>query len=777
MIRSKLSSNRIGSGLFRVALLLSSTGLAQPSLAQNNASDSKDPSGSDTSASGLAASVPAQATSPEPAPSGDIVVTALRRSTSLQQTPLSVAAVGGKLLAEKGSVDFIDFASSVPGFTIRDNGPGQRRPVIRGIQGAGEAQVGTYYDEFPITSSPGATNDAGRFAPDIKLIDVDRVEVLRGPQGTLFGSGSEGGTLKVVTNKPNLQDWSGSLGAQTGFVSHGDPDLSLNGVVNVPIVNGALAVRAVGYSEHDGGYIDNVALKVNNINKVDTQGGRIEVRALPTSKLTIDLLALYQHMHADAGNAVTKSLGDLKANLAAYDPLNDNVQVYGATATWKTKFATFVGNFSYFKRDLDFNFLFPGAPIPHTSPLQTGNAIVQQPQTSDSKTYELRAQSPDNHSPLTWTIGAFEQNRDAYFRSFIPFTDATGHVTTSLPIYQDRSAKASLDQTAVYGDVSYTLWDKLTGSVGLRWFHYNVTSLQQTTIATNGVIPSNAGIYTGFPSFKQSGVLKKFELSYKVNRDIMLYALRSEGFRPGGANQNQSPVIPVGYGSDKTINYEGGVKSQWFNRRLTLNADYYHIIWNNLQVAGSTPDGLFRFTTNAGAAKVDGVEVELSGRPTDHLDLGLTYGYTNARLSKDQPFIPGVPRRGLAGDRIPAVPKNTVNFSAEQSFDVASDVVFRLRGEVQYVSGSQNNFHPTLTSATTGAETGVSDPFFAKYPGYTTFDFRGTVDFGRYNVQAFINNATDKRGVTYDFIDNFRPGGYTYYIHPRTIGLAANVKF
>jgi len=709
--------------------------------------------------------------------SDEIVVTALRRTTSLQETPISIAAVGGELLQEKGAKDLIDIAASVPGFTMRDNGPGQRRPVIRGIQGAGEAQVGTYYDEFPVSSSPGATNDAGRFAPEIKLVDIDRVEVLRGPQGTLFGGGSMGGTLRIVTNKPNLDEWSGSIGSQVGFVSHGGTDMSINGAVNIPIAPGLAGLRLVGYAGRADGFIDNVTLGDKGINRSDYAGGRASLRVEPTSSLTLDLFALYQKYHTDAGNAVIASLGDLKSNLPAYDPLTDEVQLYGATAQWKTKFATIVGNFSYYQRNLDFTFLFPNLPIPRSSPTTLGTGIVQQPETSRAKTYELRAQSPDDKSALVWTIGAYHQDRDALTYSLLPFAAATGHPSPTLPHYQDRSIKTTLAQTALFGELSYTLWDRLTATAGIRWFDYKVTSLQATTIAAGGIIPANPGVYTGAAPFKQSDTTTKFGLSYKIDRDLMLYVLRSEGFRPGGANQNVSPLIPPGFGSDSVTNYEVGIKSQWFDRRLTLNADYYHLIWDNMQVAGSTPDGLFRFTTNAGQAKVDGIELELSGRPTPSLELGLTYGHVNARLTKDQPFVPGVPRRGLKGDKVPAVADNSLNLSAEKSFIVSDDLTVRLRGEAQYVAGSQNNLHPTLVSTVTGTDTGITDPYFARYPGYTTYDLRLTFDFAKYTIQAFAMNLTDKRGTTFIFVDNFRPAGYSYYIRPRTIGLSASMKF
>jgi outer membrane receptor protein involved in Fe transport len=253
----------------------------------------------------------------------EVVVTALRRDTELQRTPVSVAAVSADTLSQTHALDFIDFAASIPGFTILDNGPGERRPIIRGIESAGEAEVGIYYDEFPITSTPGATNDAGRFTPDIKLIDVQQVEVLRGPQGTLFGAGSEAGTIQTIFNKPELSEYSGAVAADFANVSHGTHNVMVNGVVNIPMIAGTLGMRLAGYQIDDSGFINNVALGIRGINRGYTNGGRAAVRYEPTDRLTLDLLALYHRAHYDAGNQAIAALGDLESNVPAYDPLDD----------------------------------------------------------------------------------------------------------------------------------------------------------------------------------------------------------------------------------------------------------------------------------------------------------------------------------------------------------------------------------------------------------------------------------------------------------------------
>lgn len=719
----------------------------------------------------------------------EVVVTALRRDTELQKTPVSVAAVSADVLAQTGARDFIDFAASVPGFTLLDNGPGERRPIIRGIQGAGEGEVGIYYDEFPITSTPGATNDAGRFTPDIKLIDVQQVQILRGPQGTLFGAGSEGGTLQTIFNKPDLQNCSGDLSADVGDVSHGTQNTDVNGTVNVPLLSGVLGMRLTGYQIDNSGFIDNTVLGVEDINKGQTNGGRAAFRYEPLSNLTIDLLALYHHAHFDAGNEAIASLGDLRSNVPAYDPLDDTVRLFGGTLRYSFAHATLTLNTSAFRRTLDFNFTFPGLPIPWSQagaqglpPFTsgeptTGNAIVQQPQNTRASTYEVRLNAPDSAAAFQWTLGGFIQNRNAHARSRLPFVGPDGQPNPLYPLYQDRSILSRLDQRAAFGELSYVFFEKLTATGGGRWESFSASNATAYSINTGGSIGS--GTYTG-RDFSSSKFIKRFNLAYQLTHNLMAYATYSEGFRAGGANQAvaNEPTVPLGYAPDTVKNYEGGVKTQWFDRTLTVNADYYRMDWNDIQVQGSTPDGLFRFTTNAGAARSDGVEVEMHERPARNLDLGLTYGWTHARLTRNEPFNPGLTESGYAGDRLPNVPDESLNVSADYTWPLVNALALRFYGSYQYVGRSQNLFSPFLADKVTGAMAATPDPGFAYMAGYSIIDGRISLQSDRWTISAYANNLTDKRAASNVLWDSpFTPGRYTYYIPPRTVGMSARVNF
>ena len=716
-----------------------------------------------------------------------VVVSALRRDTELQKTPVSVAAISAQALAQKGALDFIDFAASVPGFTILDSGPGQRRPVIRGIQGAGEGEVGIYYDEFPITSAPGATNDAGRFTPDVKLIDVQQVQVLRGPQGTLFGAGSQGGTLQTLFNKPDLHEYGATVGTDLGAISRGTSNVRFHGTVNAPLIDGVLAVRAVGYRTDYGGFIDNTTLGVPNINAGRSSGGRLSFRYQPVERLTLDLLALYNDAHFDAGHQAIVSAGELQSNVPAYDPLDDTVHLYGLTGRYRFDFATLTLNASSYRRDIFFNFTFPNLAIPWSfavaqglppfSPGQStvGNANVQQPQDAKAETFELRLGAPDPAAAFQWTVGGFYQDREAFTRSTLPFVAPDGRPDFTYPLFADRTIASTLDQRAGFGEVSYEFFRKLTATAGGRWQEFTASQASAFRINTGGSLGTNA--YTE-RRFSDSSFIKRFNLAYQATDSVMAYVTYSEGFRAGGANQAvNEPTVPVGYGSDTVDNQEVGFKTQWLNRTLTVNADYYRMDWNNIQVQSSTPNGLFRFTTNAGEARVDGVELEAHARPMQGLDLSLSFGKTIARLTRDKPVNPGLTASGYADDRLPQIPEKSANFAADYLWPLSDARALSFHANYQYVGKSQNLFSPFLADPVTGARTSTPDPGFAYLPSYSMVDLRVGLESGRWTAAVYANNVTNERGITNVLWNSpFTPGRYTYYITPRVIGLSATLN-
>ncbi len=646
----------------------------------------------------------------------EIVVTALKRSTTLQETPISISAVTGDTIANSGVQSIADLNASVPSLTFVDGGPSNRRVVIRGIQAAGEPTVGTYYDETPVTGAIGAGNDAGGSTPELRLFDVERVEVLRGPQGTLYGSGSMGGTLRVIYEKPKFDtEFAGdvSLSSTRG----GGANYEGSAMVNVPVINDKIAVRAVGFYRNANGYIDNTTLNIKNINDQKSYGGRLLVRLQPTEDLTIDAAAYINRSRTDT-NAWTLTSGKFKSDALTRQPVRDDLELYSLTANYDFGGVTLTGIVSYLDRDLESvsdvsRFIRStrtaagcagrvggGAACTPTQltnyyalvDSQSSSALFPQ-QTMKSWTAELRLSS-DGGGPFNWTVGGFYSDRDTSVAN--PQSNAdpvTGKIIEPQQIATVRFIDDSLRQVAVFGEFSYDLTDKLNLTAGARYFKYDKDISGQTTLGS--ILVGAVVRPLSFVNSSEDGTAFKFNASYKITPDVMLYAEAAQGFRPGGANQ----VIGLAqeltpYQSDSLWNYEIGLKNSFFDRRLTLNIDAFQIDWSDMQITGRTPNGAFSFITNAGKARVRGVELETTIRPAEGFSITGNASYIDAKLRENQANA-NVSAPGLKGDRIPYVPKFSAGIAAQYEWALSDTLSGFARIDGNTVGGSYSDFRPS----------------------------------------------------------------------------------
>lgn len=706
----------------------------------------------------------------------EVVVTALKRNTSLQETPISISALGGDALVKMGADDFEDYVGKVPGLNLLDNGPGSRRLVIRGVQGAGEAQVGLYYDEVPVTGAPGSSSDAGQRQPDIKMVDIERVEVLRGPQGTLYGSGTMGGTLRVITNKPDAGGFGARVGTDLSYTEHGDMNTKLTGMVNLPLIEDELAVRLVAYDYDMAGYIDNVAYGKDNLNDEQTSGGRVSVRWTPGDRLTLTGMYIQQDTETGGGFSYHRGVGDLKTDTPTRDPFDDDVTIANITGELMFDWGTWMVSYSDYERDVVFNFDSSAPPFPPPYELLVAN----QPQPLDMTSFETRLSS-DGAGPLNWTVGFFTSTRDATLDSNILAAGPDGYPLDPPNYFFLRDDETSLEQKSVFGEVSYDFTRQLTLTLGARAFDSEFEKRDTTRVELFGIPIENP--QTVVSEFDETGEIFKVHLAYDLNEDILLYGQVSEGFRPGGANQTVvGQAIPKGYESDSVTNYELGLRSSWLDGKLTLNTAVYHLVWDNIQVTGRTDDNLFGYLTNAGEAQVDGIELELSWLATNNLELAFTLNAVDARLTEDQPPANN-DRAGLKGDDIPVVPDVTASLSAQYNWPLQNGLSLYLRGDVNYTGASNNNFRdylidPDPTSPTFGEETSTPNDRFAEMDAYAVTNLRFGLEGATWGIEAYVNNVEDERGETYHFVDNFRPApGETFVIRPRTAGISLYKTF
>jgi outer membrane receptor protein involved in Fe transport len=732
----------------------------------------------------------------------EVVVTADKRGEeSIQSIPTTIQAISGDTLERTGAVEFSDFSGQVAGLTYDDLGPGDKKYVIRGITSTGPATVGVYYDEAVITGSN--SNDGGGRQPDIRLFDLDRIEVLKGPQGTLYGASSMSGTIRYITKKPVLDRMEGYIHGEGSSTSEGGGNYNFNGALNLPVVNGVLALRLVGWDVQNSGFIDDIRIPagpVDNANWEKTEGGRALLRWVPMDALDVVASATVQTLKTGGSarytppgvlsfgdSAATPAPGyprvlggDLKNTDLTLSPWDENMQIFGLTANYTTPVGVVTATTNYFNRRVDFNFdstpilFFFGVPIP---------GITQEPQNRRIVSSELRYASKLDF-PVNFVMGGFSQREHNDFTVHViksnlfgvangPFSGLNSDDALTNPdgnTFFGRYDNNIIKQYAAFGEVTWQATEQLSALLGVRYFHSSQESFQAQTHPFGGFSGSPVGEQTN--SFAGNKTTFKANVSYKTDL-ALLYATVSEGFRVGGTNAADLPFasnIPRTYNPDQLRNYELGVKSEFLDRRVRLNAAAYAIRWSDIQIQSLDTTGAFPFVTNGGTASVDGFELELQTLLAPGLELDLTGTYENARLTSDQPNdcfnkdgTPCNPNVGFNGDVLQEVPKFLANAALSYSVPLAADLTANFRADVQYRDATKTQTNPL-------------SKFSVPLAPYTLLNLRAGVDWNEWNATFFVKNVTDKRAQVDAISSDQDPLAYIT-VRPRTIGGTITRKF
>lgn len=609
----------------------------------------------------------------------EIVITAEKRESTVQKTPLSISAISGEALQEQGLSSVVDAMAAVPGVSFKTAGPGQTEFEMRGLTSTGgeSPTVGFYLDDTPLT--PPAMGQSGKVVIDPNLFDLNRVEVLRGPQGTLYGSGSMGGTIKLVTNQPNPDRYAVNADAVLSATEGGGFNHAENVMGNIPLVDGKAALRVVLTDKRDDGWIDRVVVspfptEVNNglsrgpvasgpvagtykdANWELLEGQRASLLLLPVEGLSIEAGILHQRIAQGGPNTIDVPPGN-EAHYQPFDvpePYTDNftmgnltvkydlkaVELTSATSLWQRK----QGQTQDISEAMQYfigGFMGPPQNFPFTTAAGgLGAGTISEEDKTRQLSEEFRIASKGD-GPLQWQLGTFYSSFSAnsHVDSYYPgFTALFG--TDNLA---DNLRVLTLSQEAVFGEASYQIFDKLKATVGLRWFNYHSDSATQVS----GVSASGTG-EVQYGSASDSGVTPKFNLAYTPTDDLMVYTTASEGFRPGGPN---SPLpmsgtvsckaalqalgldaAPSQFSPDTVWSYELGEKATTADQRLRFNSDVYMENWSGVQQQVAPACG-FKFTENAGEAKVYGAELEAAFKITPEWTITQAGGYTHARIS------------------------------------------------------------------------------------------------------------------------------------------------
>ncbi|QIB64600.1 TonB-dependent receptor [Kineobactrum salinum] len=687
----------------------------------------------------------------------EVVVTATRREEKLTDVPLSIQALGGDALERQGAVNFADYARGIAGVAFVDNGPGRSQIFMRGVSTGvdvdtgKESTVGVYIDEVPVSE--------GSSQPDLRLYDIDRVEVLRGPQGTVYGSGSLGGTVRVLTKKPVLGELSGNVSAQASTTRHGGENEAINGVINIP-VSEDLAVRVVGYGIHNDGFIENGFTGEEKIDDEHTSGARIAALYIPNDKLDATLTTIYQKSKYGSYTRAADNVSELVLLQSAPEPFRDRLGTVNLTLNLDMDFATLTSSTSYFDRsryfenDIDY-FLELGFGLPRgESQLDYDAETISQ---------ELRLTS-NGDGALQWLVGGFYLDREDDFRQTINPLGTGSVPTPGLNLYYSETL-ADIEQLAGFTEVNYEIREGLIATVGGRVSRTKRDVDTMTDGAVSGGIPT---VVAG--DFTETSVTPKFNLSYALSEYTLLYTQVTKGFRVGGVNPGLPPCsalctvdVDDTFDSDSLWNYELGLKQQSEDGRFTMAAAIFWIEWEDIQLNVNRGDG-FNGVLNAGSARSRGVELEFSGRSNEHFHFGGQVTYTDADLRSLSDGIIGFVD---SGERLPGVPQLSASVNAELGTQLGDLGWLYVRGDIQYVGDRK----AALTS----------DP--ETLDSYTISSLRVGLDLDTWSAAIFADNLTDERAEL-DFVSNsgLRDGvpvtfnRYTVNV-PRTIGIRLSKHF
>jgi iron complex outermembrane recepter protein len=721
----------------------------------------------------------------------EIVVTAEKRESTEQKTPISMTVLSGADLQAQGLSDVTSVAQETPGVSFKTSGPGQTEFEMRGLTSTGgeSPTVGFYLDETALT--PPAMAQNGKVVIDPNLFDLNRIEILRGPQGTLYGSGSMGGTIKLVTNQPDTRNFSAAVEGIGSGTDGGGFNHTENGMINIPIVDDLAALRLVVTDKFVEGWIDREVLfpfplETNNSttrgnvaaapvsesfkesNWETLRGGRATLLVTPTDRLSITGAVLYQRIGQGGPNTIDVPPGN-EVHYQPFDvaePFNDtfnlysltakysfdSFQVVSATSDWnRTQFQT--QDISEAMQDYIGGFFGPSANFPfYTADGGLGAGSISENDYTRQFSEELRVASTGD--------GAWQWLGGGYFSHFY----ATSHVYSYYEGFTalfgtdnlaDNHRELGVDQYALFGESSYQFADRLKATIGARYFMYHSDSATSVSgISANGTSATLFGLA------QNSGVTPKFNLAYLPTDDLTLYGTVSKGFRPGGPNSPiplPCPTAPGQFGPDSVWSYELGEKAKMINSRVSIDGDVYYEDWSNLQQEVAPACG-FKFTTNAGKAEVYGAELAVAVILVPGLVVSQNAGYTHATNSTTLPLA-GV----VAGQRLLDVPEFTANTTMSYKYPMANSMSFMARATNTYVDSMQD--------LTYGRNT---------LPPYDIVGVRAGVETDRWSAVLFIENATNKIALLSDtgaLSANIETLNRVATNQPRTIGADLNFKF
>jgi|GEM_PF-1365858 len=708
----------------------------------------------------------------------EVIVTATRRETGIQTTAVSISAFSGAKLEEFGKTSLTQFIDAVPGVTSVDAGGGTNRIIFRNIatstQEAGSATSATYFDDF-------ALNNPGRGMPELRLVDMERVEVLKGPQGTLFGRSAMGGIVRYISNKPNTEEVLGGFNGYLSSTTDGGNNYGGHGYFNYPVTDN-LAIRVVAYTYQNDGFIDNVELGVKDVNEEDTKGARVALHWDATDKFSLDLTYLNQStdgvlsdvtttrdpgdldVAGDEGpdipfdiNARTSIAGTLNDHEPSYELLNLKLD-YDFDSFTTTFLATRINTeLGWVFEEREFIGLRAGT-LPDLNGKNNGDHFPSSETETD--VVELRLVSSGDGF-LDWIAGLYYEDSKTDWQQITTYSGPPGQFLFGfIPVFEgmppgiDSVGEETGHEEAFYGEVGLNFTEDTRLLLGYRRsdVEYGVLTTQ-----ADGFFDALTGsnLLVGIPFDTQEDVnTYKLSLEHNFNEDIFGYALASSGYRRGGFNRpNPFLGTPLTtFDSDTLWNYEFGLKTTWLDGRLVANVSAYLLKYDDIQLTVQDPVTFNRTTENVGKADIPGIELGVQYLMNENLSFGFAGSLSDPELKEDVPG--GV--SGKKGDRLPGSANESFSFTINYDRPLSNGMGLFATAFYRYVGDRLNDFNLDLD---------------VKLPSYSLTDLRLGINHPNgWSVALFADNVFDE-AIIYNI---GRQGPFFESVptnRPRTVGL------
>ncbi len=712
----------------------------------------------------------------------DIIVTANKRAERVLEVPGAITAFSGTTLLANGQTSIADIAQLTPGLQFNNN-LGTGAPIVRGLTTGAETSptVAIIVDGAPIGSS-SSLNFGGAAALDLDPLDLQRVEVLKGPQGTLYGASTLGGLISYILQEPSLDRTQATFRAELATTKSGDPSYSVRGAVGTPLVANQLAARVSAYYDRAGGFVDAPLRGRDDANRRSNWGVHGTLLAQPTVQFRIKLDGFYQKVDADALDAVRYNLatrkpldGDLVYRDFVLPSARKKIAVGLATVNYDLGFADLTSVTSY--QDIRTTYVsngtnsplavtlygvlprFGGVPFP-SPPATSADRVIH----STKVTEEARLTS-NGTGPFSWIVGGFyTHEKNDFVANIVGRTTSGAPVATLNPVF-GLGLFSKLEEISGFGNATYKFSDRFDVTGGFRIGKINQEYFQ-TAFGPDAPVLNALLVLTGgkaipplAPTVETSTTVKSYLATarYHFSPDGILFARLATGFRPGGPNLAVNG-LPITFNPDRTTNYEAGLKTGFLDGRGSIDITGYYTRWRDIIVAVSS--GGIPGYTNGGDARVYGFESALNLRPTTALTLGATLAYSNGKITRGATSAVGTLS---AGDRLPFNPRWTGSASADYRVPL-NDTLYGHLGAVARFASSRSATFRGITA----------NPSYLM-PGYGLLDVRAGVETGAVTVDLFVRNVTDKRAqlssnTTATFAE-------VYLQRPRTFGISITGRY